>query len=571
MCTRRPLCQFHAGMRTLVSHAMLVAGIAAGSSFDDGAYAQARGRPVRQSVPARATSLALELTPTMDVHGKTNGIDVIYALDEPRAVASTAPADKTPLILRWDTLAPTPGRSTDVVRDLAVRDGHGPLIMSKSSSPVDGYDLYTSDRAPVGSVAVRYHLPVADPSAPNGRGPHREMVSAGNGIATSGDGALLLPEFTSRIDFRLHWHLPAGFTGVSSFGSGDVKTVRSPDEIQDGFYLAGPLRQFPKTPSKHGFSAYGLGENDMDMSALFDWSAKEFEATRVVFAGARNATFRAFFRSYDGGPLDSGRANPSGILLYIAPVHAEKDVAVKTRSLMAHEIIHVFQPHLSDDEDNLWFGEGSADYLAERIAFDAGLITTTDYVKNVDKLATAYYGNVRRNIPNTQIAEDMWKSGDSWMVPYVRGALYFADLDARVRTRSDGKVTVVTILRELRERERSGEAHGSRQWRELVARHAGPEGGRAYDAMLQGQTIYPVAGAFGPCMVPITDRLGIADLLYRTAPHGNVITEVVARSNAEKAGLRVGDRLAGNPFALPSFRASELPRQEPSDQSSDPP
>lgn len=514
----------------------------------------------RSAVPQTKTPvLALELTPTIDAGGKADGVDVAYTLNDVRPAKPAARPDKTPLTLRWDTLAPTPARSSDVVQNLIVRDGRGPLAMTASASPVDGYTMYVSNRAPVGPIVVRYHLPVADPSAPNGRGPHREMVAAGNGIATTGDGFLLLPQVSSRIDMRLHWQLPSGFTGVSSFGLGDVRATQALEEIQDGFYLAGPLRQFPKTPPRYGFSAYGLGENDLDMGALFDWSAKQFEVTRVALGGERDTTFRAFFRSYDGGPLDSGRANSKGILLYIAPVHGEPDTVRKTKSLMAHEIVHVFQPHLSDGNDHLWFSEGGANYLAERIAYDAGMITADDYVANVDKLATSYYGNVRRNIPNAQISDNMWKASDSWMVPYDRGALYFADLDARVRARSDGKVTVITLLTELRDRERSGKTHGSQQWRGLVSRYAGPEGERAYDDMLQGKTIMPVADAFGPCLVAVADKLGVADFLYRTAPKSNVIAEVIAGSNAAKAGLRAGDRLAGNTYALPSFRDRNRP------------
>ncbi len=536
----------------------IIVGVVTCTGFFHDVSARA-GRARANVSHARTPTLAMTLTPTIDAGGKANGVDVVYILNNVGGRKPPAHGHKSPFALRWDTLAPTPGRSSDVIQKLVVRDASGPLTMTASASSVDGYNLYTSDRAPAGPVIVQYHLPVADPSAPNGRGPHREMIAAGHGLATTGDGFLLLPDLASKIDFRLHWQLPPGFTGVSSFGLGDVNTTRYAEDVRNGFYLAGPLRQFPKTPPKYGFSAYGLGENDIDMGALFEWSAKEFEATRIAFAGARETTFRAFFRSYDGGPLDSGRADPNGILLYIAPVHGERDTILKTKSLMAHEVIHVFQPHLSDGDEHQWFSEGSADYLAERIAFDADMITVNDYAANVDKLATAYYGNVRRNIPNTKIAEDMWKASESWMVPYSRGALYFADLDARVRTRSDGKITLVTMLRELGQRERLGKAHGSQQWRELVLRYAGLDGGRAYDAMLQGKTIIPVAGAFGPCMVAVVDKLGVADFLYRTAPRSNVITEVIAGSNAEKAGLRVGDRLAGNTYALPSFRDRDRP------------
>ncbi|NHF64308.1 hypothetical protein FFY45_00535 [Xanthomonas hortorum] len=510
----------------LIAHASLMSTISLASPSTEGKV-------------AKTASLDLVLSPIISKDGG-HDINVNYTL--------SGNGNDSPLVLEWDLLAPTPGRSTDKVENLVVRDSQGPLMMSSSPGNNGLNILYTSDRSNVGAVSVSYTVSPADPSAPNGRGAHRELIVAGGGFTTSGDGILMLPQIQGDIDLRLRWKLPHGFEAISSFGQGDVTTTRQSWEIRNAFYLAGKLRKFQPSSGKREFIAYGLGDNDINLDEFFSWSAKEYEATRLAFSGAEKDSFRAFYRSFDGGPLDSGRADSNGVLLYIAPTHDEALKKENLKQLIAHELVHVFQPSLDDDEDSLWFTEGSAEYLAILIPYEAGLISPEDYLREINSKVTQYYGTSRRNIPNSSIPEEMWASPDAWTVPYTRGALYFADLDARVRGRSQGKDTIFTLLKEFQEESNQNRPHGLAQWRGVVERHAGKEGVEALDAMLAGNTIFPVAGAFGPCLEATKTKIGIFDLQYTKEPGGNRIASVSPGSNAERAGLRVGDLWRATPY-----------------------
>nr|WP_228740466.1 hypothetical protein [Xanthomonas euvesicatoria] len=224
-------------------------------------------------------------------------------------------------------------------------------------------------------------------------------------------------------------------------------------------------------------------------------------------------------------------------------------------------MIHVVQPRFDDEANSLWFLEGSANYLSMAIPFESGLISREDYLQQINAEANRYYGNSRRNIPNSSIPDEMWKSPDSSTVAYNRGAIYFADLDARVRSKSHGKATVITLMKELQEMSNQNKPHGLVQWREIVERHAGKEGAEALDAMLAGRTIFPVAGTFGQCLEAKKTEIGIFDLQYSKAPGENQIVSVTPGSNAERAGLKVGDALAGNTLMKPYF--SEVGRALP--------
>lgn len=504
------------------------------------------------AIPALAAATASPridaiFTPQVTPAGKADGLAIRYVAQ------GLAPGK--PLDLQWDLLAPSPGRSTDEVQALVVRDRRGVLTLHSTTDISAGVRHYVSDRAPLGAVTVAYRVPVAMTIPPNGRGPHREMQAAGNGITSSGDGFLLLPAWTGTITLRAHWRLPKGFSASSSFGDGDFTTTRDIADILDAFYVAGTLRRFPGPDGAHGFNAAGLGQTDIDLQALFAWSAQDYEIARKAFGGAKGHGFRAFFRSYDGGRPDSGRANGDGILLYLMPRHTEPDVLFDKKSLMAHEIIHVWQPRMAEEDgvDTLWFTEGSANYYAAVLPFDHGLMTSTQYAALINQYAMEYYGNALRNIPNADIPNKMWSAPDAWTVPYDRGALYFADLDARVRSRTAGRTTLLDLFKAFAALRTAGKPYGPKAWRALVDAQAGPEAAAAFDAMLAGETILPVAGAFGPCVQGRAIRIGVFDLNYRKKKGTNVIETVLPGSNAEKAGLRVGDMLAGNADLEPAF------------------
>lgn len=502
--------------------------------------------PVRAAAPA-SPRIDATFTPHVGASGKADGVEVRY-------VAQGWTPGK-PLDLQWDLLAPSPGRSTDDVRALVVRDRRGVLALHSTTDAAAGVRHYVSNRAPVGAVTVQYRVPVAMAIPPKGRGPHREMQAAGNGITTSGDGFLLLPAWKGTITLQAHWNLPKTFSASSSFGDGDFTATRDIADILDAFYVAGTLRRFPGPDGAQGFNAAGLGQTDIDLQALFRWSAQEYDIVRQAFGGAKGHSFRAFYRSYDGGRPDSGRANGDGILLYLMPRHTEADAMFDKKALMAHEIVHVWQPRMAeeDGEDTLWFTEGSANYYAATLPFEHGLMTAAEYATLINQYGMEYYGNALRNIRNADIPNKMWSAPDAWTIPYDRGALYFADLDARVRSHSGGKTTLLDLFKAFAALRKASKPYGPKAWRALVEAEAGPEAAAAFDAMLAGETILPAPGAFGPCVQGRPLQIGVFDLNYRKKKGTNVIETVLPGSNAEKAGLQVGDVLAGNADLEPAF------------------
>lgn len=435
--------------------------------------------------PEQNVALTMTLKPTWE-GAAMNGLAIRYTFHPLRP--------DTSLTLDWPTLLPEHGRTTDQITDLQVTDIGGPLRMSAGAGPGAGdgkMQAYTSDRPPHGLVTVSYRVPAAKDRSPKG-GPREALQKAAGGLVTSGQGVLLLPHDGAPI-LDARWDLPAGVEAQGSFGGAHFVTHQSRDDLLSGFLLAGHFRTDPLAPTGKGFAAYILGESRVTTPAMMSWVKRLYEAERKAFHGSADKSFRIFFVSYDGGLPDSGTADPNGILLYVPPDDPSSDASLKI--LMAHEMVHVWQPAFSDTDSSDWFIEGSAVYFESVIPYEAGLITRDEFLDDINEQTTAYYVNPLRNVANSQIEAVKWTTRTSWRVPYCRGQLYFADLDARVRKISAGKRTLFDVLSSYAERR--GKGTDMQVWRDVLLAKVDASAVRAFDSMMAGHTIQPVDGAFG--------------------------------------------------------------------------
>ena len=97
-------------------------------------------------------------------------------------------------------------------------------------------------------------------------------------------------------------------------------------------------------------------------------------------------------------------------------------------------------------------------------------------------------------------------------MPYVRGHLYFANLDSQIRAASHGRRNLDIVLRELFVRRESGETFDRDAWIRVVTDEVGADAARQFeDVVLKGETIVPAPDAFGPCFGRRPAELAIDD------------------------------------------------------------
>ena len=83
-------------------------------------------------------------------------------------------------------------------------------------------------------------------------------------------------------------------------------------------------------------------------------------------------------------------------------------------------------------------------------------------------------------------------------VPYGRGMMYFANLDAQIRAASNGRRTLLTALRPLFEGRRAGRPLTMQRWEAWLERDRGPKAVASFrETLLDAGMIVPAPNAFG--------------------------------------------------------------------------
>ena len=366
-----------------------------------------------------------------------------------------------------------------------------------------------------------------------------------------------------RVD--VEWRLPVGQYAVSSYGLGNFQQVLKGEALETTLFVEGPLQSLPSRPPAQGFSMYSLGLPQNALALAFHWTQQAYGVERNAFHGSPSAPFRFMIRSYDGGPIMSGRADYRSFLLYLP---AGKDPgSPDLHALVAHEMVHALIEGLDAEpgDDGDWYTEGTADYFRITLPYSAGLYTPQEYLSQINEEAAEYYTNALAQVPNRDISKAMWSGRNAWMVPYARGALYFADLEAKLRDHGS-QWRVPDLVNETSRRIRKGQPAMAETWVAVLNQYVGPWALSDWQKMMSGQLLMPDSKAFGSCLSGERIEVGTFDLGFKTPVRlrtGLVINGVIAGSPAARAGLRNGDVIQAdidiNPLASSFHRLISIP------------
>jgi hypothetical protein len=484
----------------------------------------------------------IHLTPHFNNKGNAISMGVNYSL----YFTDTAAVHDVELF--FDKMQPFLERKTDVVTDLKVTDDNGAVAL-KIADDVNKYDAvmqhWVSTRAVTGVVAVTYVVPVAVPF-PVKRGPHIDLQAAGGGLCGAFNGFLLIPALPDTINIRIIWHLPNGQMAVTTFGVGDCTIKSSRSNLLNCQFMAGPLFSYPAGGANKGFGMYALGRTKDEMDGSIAWPEKAYEQLRRQLNGSADESFRFFIRTYDGGPLNSGVATNGSFLIYLPASQQATDPELK--SLIAHEMVHAFLLGLSSKTEGLddWYNEGIADYLAIKIPYTAGLYSKEYYATLINKEAALYYTNIYRETPEKDFPTIKWSGRNAWSLGYSRGAIYFANLDAKLRRLTTGKVSVISLVNAITALNKQGVKADDSTWVQLIRKDAGEWAVDDWKKMMSGKLMVPEPDAY-PGWEPHKIQIGFFDMgfsLPKSIRAGQHIKGLEKNSPAALAGLQEGDEIA---------------------------
>jgi predicted metalloprotease with PDZ domain len=451
-------------------------------------------------------------------------------------VTETIPQMNVAAGARLLTLAlQTPGMAhAQAVNDVTIRDDEGvaPLTPGRDGE-------WASPRRVHGTVIASYRLPIENVAILSGAPPIMMRLD-GDGFSGQGSGLIALPP-TSRKPYRIsvHWDLAAigpQARAVSSFGDGDIHLPAGRlDRISDSFMMAGTLKRFPTT-STGAFNSVWLGQPTFDPEATMDWTLKLHAWMSRHFRDKAEPPYRVFLRY---NPMNAGGGAAlihSFVFTYKPGVTGES-----VKPILGHEMTHTWT---ADEPVGAWYTEGDAVYYQTLLEWRAGMIPQSRYLKDLNETASRYFTNPLNDVPDGEIAGRFWAETFVRVLPYDRGAMYFAVLNGKLQRKTAGKRSIDDLIQIMIERRRAGLANSEATWVDLIDKEIGPDAVAVHKSMMAGGLMVPESGDFGPCFHRVVKKIRRFDLGFDNASvlgPEKTIKGLKAGSEAEKAGLRDGD------------------------------
>jgi len=429
---------------------------------------------------------------------------------------------------------------------LTARDDAGPLDLRVEVDPPDPSGFrqgrrWRAARATHGDVVVRYPATPREITPQTRPGPLYDMRSECEGFHGVGTIIIALPPEGWPRQVGIDWDLSGmtpGARGVSSLGEGPVRATLPRRGVDTSFFMAGPLSSLP-ADGTGAFVGYWLTTPEFDLErALGRIEGAYGEFSR--FFGDEAAPFKVFLRTTPRFAGGGSGGYASFMFGHVAQQPRDED---EVMGLLVHETLHNWLNSLGG-ESNHWWSEGSTTYYTQVLSYRSGLTTLDQYLDGMNALARVYATNPRSGLPNDEVTQLFFSDQDAQLVPYQRGPLYFAQLDARMRTASGGARRVDDLVVAMLEARRSGGDYSLQGWRDLLHGALGDPGVADFEAMTAGRPLDLPENLLGPCF----DREAVDHRRFepgfRVGSDGRV-TGLTADAAAAKAGVREGDRMLG--------------------------
>ncbi|HEY5926772.1 MAG TPA: hypothetical protein VIV11_34030 [Kofleriaceae bacterium] len=367
---------------------------------------------------------------------------------------------------------------------------------------------FAPSRDATGTVTLQYRARSVSTTEP---GALEGLRHDATGIGGHGRHFLVLPESRREYRMRIAWgaaQCPATTRGegASTFGrAAPSETVGELSALREAVYYWGRPQQAAFDDGSLHLRLAWFGEPKLDVAAASAWAARVFAAERAFFADDDRSPYSIFVRVLQS---HEDRANGIGQeTSYLSWIGPRTTFSRKLKVNIAHELLHRWlglRLRLRGPEGTAyWFTEGFTVHYSNLIAFRAGLLSADEMLESLNEIAIRHFDNKRAGATNDEISRDFYRDQALSIVPYTRGALYAAELDAALRSASRGKRTLDDAMRELyrESRERDNrDGLPADAVRRLVQAELGRAGVERYNAVIvRGEHPDPPADAYGPC------------------------------------------------------------------------
>ena len=396
----------------------------------------------------------------------------------------------------------------DSVAELVVRDEAGVVDLSAEDDPEDpgGFPYFRhwrADRPVTTPVTVSYRV---SPAKSRSRGPQFDFYAHDGGFSGGGMALFVLPEDLGEAAWSVSWDLSdlvPGSIAASTHSDGDFEVQGESDRLIQAYYMVGPIGHFDSPDEELSFHAYWLGQTPFDAPKEMAWVSEAYGYLRDFFQDDETPSYRVFVRALQGS--GGGTALHNSFMLAVEPGDPDSS-AESPRGTIFHEMGHMFVGSLSTEDPRgiPWFAEGLNVHYARLLLLRSGLAPVSNYLESINSTSRRYYSNPYRNESAAELDRLGFSTGvgegSAQNVPYTRGSLYFASVDAKIRSASNGARTLDDVILPLFELRRNGEPLTEDRLIDALVQELGPSARDEFESIIiKGDLVVPNPGAFGPC------------------------------------------------------------------------
>ena len=396
----------------------------------------------------------------------------------------------------------------DSVAELVIRDEAGVVGLAVQDDPEHpgGFPYFRhwrADRPVTSPVMVSYRVSPAKSRSP---GPQFDFYAHDGGFSTGGMALFVLPEDLGDAAWNVSWDLSdlaPGSISASTHGDGDFEVQGEADRLIQAYYMVGPIGRFHSADEELSFHAYWLGQTVFDAPREMAWASKAYGYLRDFFQDDEAPSYRVFVRALQGS--GGGTALNNSFMLAVRPGDPDSS-AESPRGTIFHEMGHMFVGSLSTEDPRgvPWFAEGLNVHYTRLLLLHFGLAPVSNYLESINSTSRGYYSNPYRNESAAELDRLGFSTGvgegSAQNVPYTRGSLYFASVDAKIRSASNGARTLDDVILPLFELRRNGEPLTEDKLVDALVQELGPSARDEFESIIvNGDLVVPDSGAFGPC------------------------------------------------------------------------
>jgi predicted metalloprotease with PDZ domain len=197
------------------------------------------------------------------------------------------------------------------------------------------------------------------------------------------------------------------------------------------------------------------------------------------------------------------------------------------RYVWVHELMHHWiGVHIqnAEEEKQYWFSEGFTEYFTLKNSLRYGLISTEQFLTDLNTFSSEHYSSSKRQMPNDSMNyERFWNGGKEWeKLPYRRGCLFAFYLDNLLREKSKGASNLDQMMREILAitRKNPDQKLDHRFFRSMVRKYGGKKAEKNFVRFIEkGELI-----DFTKSKLPEGMEVTIRDLTMNFGPSPDVIT-----------------------------------------------